>query len=100
LEPNYEQIARMTKMIGASLPQRLLAELEARHDEPEAIAELGVAYSALQCAELLANGAPGVHFYTLNKSPATRAVLSALLAMRAAWDRSLPGARTALIASR
>lgn len=77
---NYEQIARMTKMCGASIPPRLLAELEARRNEPEAVTDLGVAYTALQCADLLARGAPGIHFYTLNQSPATRAVVSALLA--------------------
>lgn len=80
---NYEAIGNMTKMSGARLPQRLLAELEARHDEPEAVTNLGIAYTALQCQELLARGAPGVHFYTLNKSPATRAVVSALIATRA-----------------
>ncbi|MBD5654192.1 MAG: methylenetetrahydrofolate reductase [NAD(P)H] [Candidatus Eremiobacteraeota bacterium] len=79
---NYDAIARMTKMSGASLPERLLSELEARAAEPDAIADLGVAYTALQCHDLLANGAPGLHFYTLNKSTATRAVVSALLAMR------------------
>jgi methylenetetrahydrofolate reductase (NADPH) len=80
---NYEQIARMTKMSGASIPQRLLAELAARSDQPEAVAELGVAFTALQCSDLLARGAPGLHFYTLNKSPATRAVVSALVATQA-----------------
>ena len=79
---NYEQIARMTKMCGARIPDRLRAELEARRDEPEAVVQLGVAYTALQCADLLARGAPGIHFYTLNQSPATRAVVSALLASR------------------
>ena len=44
----------------------------------KSVAELGVAYATLQCAELLARGAPGIHFYTLNRSPATRAILSAL----------------------
>jgi methylenetetrahydrofolate reductase (NADPH) len=80
---NYEAIARMTGMSGATIPQRLRRELDARAREPDAIAELGVAYTALQCRELLARGAPGLHFYTLNKSPATRAVVSALLATRA-----------------
>jgi methylenetetrahydrofolate reductase (NADH) len=79
---NYEQIARMTKMCGATIPGPLLAELEARAADPQAITDLGVAYSALQCSELLQRGAPGVHFYTLNRSPATRAVVSALLAAR------------------
>lgn len=77
---NYEAIARMTKMSGATMPRRLLAELEARIGEPEAVAELGVAFTTLQCRELLARGAPGLHFYTLNRSPATRAVVSALIA--------------------
>ena len=56
-------------------------------DGEEAVAELGVAYATLQCADLLARGAPGIHFYTLNKSPATRAILSALKAARP-WERA------------
>jgi methylenetetrahydrofolate reductase (NADPH) len=80
---SYQSIATMMKMNGGRIPQRLLAELEARADEPEAVVELGVAFMALQCRELLARGAPGLHFYTLNKSHATRAVVSALLAANA-----------------
>ena len=80
---SYASIATMMKMNGGRIPQRLLAELEARSDQPEAVAELGVAFMALQCRELLSRGAPGLHFYTLNKSPATRAVVSALLAANA-----------------
>ncbi|MBC5811039.1 MAG: methylenetetrahydrofolate reductase [NAD(P)H] [Candidatus Eremiobacteraeota bacterium] len=85
---NYGQIARIAKMCGASMPERLHFELEARADQPEAVAELGVSYCTLQCADLLARGAPGIHFYTLNRSPATRAVLSALLAARNMWQPS------------
>ncbi|MBD5634494.1 MAG: methylenetetrahydrofolate reductase [NAD(P)H] [Candidatus Eremiobacteraeota bacterium] len=80
---NYSAIANMTKMSGATIPELLRTELEARADEPDAVADLGVAYTALQCRDLLERGAPGLHFYTLNKSPATRAVVSALLAVRA-----------------
>lgn len=89
----YEQIKRFTSLCGATIPERLMAELEARKDDPDAVADLGVAYATLQCADLLARGAPGIHFYTLNKSPATRAILSSLQAARP-WDRSLAGPAT------
>jgi methylenetetrahydrofolate reductase (NADPH) len=77
-----QQIKTITGMCGASLPPELLAQLELRSDNPDAVAELGVSYATLQCAELLARGAPGIHFYTLNRSPATRAILSALKLLR------------------
>ena len=72
------QIKTITGMCGASIPQLLLEALEWRAADRDAILQLGVAYATLQCAELLARGAPGIHFYTLNRSPATRAILSAL----------------------
>src|SRR5919205_4670019 len=75
---NVAQIRRFTQMCGASIPPGLLRELELRAHEPEAVADFGVAYATMQCADLLANGAPGIHFYTLNRSPSTRAILSAL----------------------
>ena len=78
---DYRQIQRFTEMCGSEIPARLRGELERRSDEPEAVLDLGVAYATLQCADLLARGAPGVHFYTLNRSPATRAVCSALRAV-------------------
>jgi methylenetetrahydrofolate reductase (NADPH) len=78
---NFEQIKRFTTLCGASIPGALNEQLESRNEEGgEAVAELGVAYATLQCADLLARGAPGIHFYTLNKSPATRSILSALRA--------------------
>ena len=72
------QVQRMASMCGASIPAGLNSELAAREDNAEAMLDFGVAYATLQCAELLAGGAPGIHFYTLNRSPATRAILSAL----------------------
>ncbi|MEI6663703.1 MAG: methylenetetrahydrofolate reductase [NAD(P)H] [Actinomycetes bacterium] len=75
---NVAQITRIAELCGSDLPAALQSELEARADNPEAVQEFGVAYATLQCAELLAGGAPGIHFYTLNRSPATRAILSAL----------------------
>jgi methylenetetrahydrofolate reductase (NADPH) len=83
---NVGQIKTITGMCGASIPQKLLKALEWREDDPSAILQLGVAYATLQCAELLARGAPGIHFYTLNRSPATRAILSALNLLRP-WVR-------------
>jgi methylenetetrahydrofolate reductase (NADPH) len=78
---------RACSLSGAKLPGQLLEQLHAREDSPEGVLDFGVAYATLQCAELLHFGAPGVHFYTLNRSPATRAILSALKLMRP-WDRS------------
>src|SRR5215218_7820351 len=83
------QIKRITGMCGATIPGGLLRELELRGDQPGSVTDLGVAYATLQCADLLANGAPGIHFYTLNRSPATRAILSALRLM-APWRGAVP----------
>lgn len=87
---NYKQLARITTMCGASLPEYVLGELEERQASDEAVAEFGVAYATMQCADLLAHGAPGIHFYTLNRSPATRAILSALKLWRP-WDAEHTG---------
>jgi methylenetetrahydrofolate reductase (NADPH) len=84
---NYGQIHRFTDMCGASIPDDLERQLNGRADDPEAVAELGVAYATLQCSDLLARGAPGIHFYTLNPSPATRAILAALRAAHP-WTRA------------
>jgi methylenetetrahydrofolate reductase (NADPH) len=84
---NYKQIKTITGMCGATIPAELNRELDERAEDPEAVAELGTAYAALQCNDLLARGAPGIHFYTLNKSPATRAILAALRAAHP-WTRA------------
>jgi methylenetetrahydrofolate reductase (NADPH) len=85
---NFEQVKRFTTMCGSAIPPALHEQLEARNAEgEEAVTELGVAYATLQCADLLERGAPGIHFYTLNKSPATRAILSALKSARP-WERA------------
>ena len=76
-------------MCGSRIPDGLLRELELRGDQPGSVTDLGVAYATLQCADLLANGAPGIHFYTLNRSPATRAILTALRLM-APWRNAVP----------
>jgi len=83
---NVGQITRFTSKIGATIPEALLDALRSRESDPEAVLQLGVAWATLQCAELLEGGAPGVHFFTMNRSPATRAILSAVRAARP-WDR-------------
>jgi methylenetetrahydrofolate reductase (NADPH) len=85
---DFGQIKRITGMCGAAIPDALLRELELRGDQSGSVTDLGVAYATLQCADLLANGAPGIHFYTLNRSPATRAILSALRLM-APWRQAV-----------
>jgi methylenetetrahydrofolate reductase (NADPH) len=80
------QIKTITGMCKASIPQQLLDALERRANDRDAVLQLGVAYATLQCAQLLAGGAPGIHFYTLNRSSATRAILSALRLL-APWVR-------------
>jgi methylenetetrahydrofolate reductase (NADPH) len=92
---NVDQIKRFTQMCGASIPGPLLDQLELRRDDPDAVIQFGVAYATLQCADLLARGAPGIHFYTLNKSPATRAILSALRTLRP-WEAGPPGVTSGL----
>lgn len=79
------QIERMAAMCGASIPDGLRRELHLREESAEGVLDFGVAYATLQCAELLAAGAPGIHFYTLNRSPATRAILGALKLTRP-WE--------------
>ena len=59
--------------------------------------DLGVAYASMQALELLHAGVSGVHFYTLNRSPATRAIVSSLLAA-SAWRPAF--ARPSVITTR
>jgi methylenetetrahydrofolate reductase (NADH) len=75
---NVEQIARMTKMCGASIPEGLMKELDKRKNEPERVHELGVVHATIQALGLIQGGAPGIHFYTLNHSSATRDILTAM----------------------
>jgi methylenetetrahydrofolate reductase (NADPH) len=77
---NVDQIERFTALCGAHIPAGFSAALRARRDDPDSALQLGVAWAALQCADLLRGGAPGIHFYTLNRSTATRAILAALRA--------------------
>ncbi len=77
-------IERMTKLSGATLPPALHAELQRLRNDDAAVGALGIAQTTAQAVELLHGGAPGIHFYTLNQSPATRIILTALKAARLA----------------
>jgi methylenetetrahydrofolate reductase (NADPH) len=82
----FAQTKRICELCDAAIPPQLEAAFQAAGGEPEREFELGIAYAAQQCAELLIAGAPGIHFYALNRAPATRAVLGALKASRP-WER-------------
>jgi methylenetetrahydrofolate reductase (NADPH) len=71
---SVNQTKRFTKMCGASIPAALLAKIEAVEDDAEAVRQVGMYHAARQCEQLLAEGVAGLHFYTLNRSTATRAV--------------------------
>ena len=75
---NVAQVERFTKMCGASLPEDLLGRLRPVKEDPGAVMATGIEYAITQCRALLEGGAPGLHFYTLNKSHATRSILAAL----------------------
>jgi methylenetetrahydrofolate reductase (NADPH) len=81
----YRQIARISELCEAKIPVALAEAMEAAGGDERVEFELGVAYAAQQCAELLREGAPGIHFYALNRWPATRAILAALQAARP-WE--------------
>jgi methylenetetrahydrofolate reductase (NADPH) len=90
---SFEQTKRICKLCDAAIPAPLEAAFEAAGGDVEHEFELGIAYAAQQCSELLIAGAPGIHFYALNKAPATRAVLGALRAARP-WERTRGDAET------
>ncbi|MFQ5852341.1 MAG: methylenetetrahydrofolate reductase [NAD(P)H] [Candidatus Binatia bacterium] len=77
---NVAQIKRFTQMCGARIPPKLLVDLEAAEGNREAVIQTGILHATNQCEDLLRRGAPGIHFYTLNKSLATRTILSNLKA--------------------
>jgi methylenetetrahydrofolate reductase (NADPH) len=75
---NVRQIQRMAQLSGAAFPADLAERLLAVEDNPEAVRQIGVDTATKLCARLLAGGAPGLHFYTLNRSTATREIYRAL----------------------
>ena len=75
---NYTQIVRFSAMCGAIIPNWLHTRMQPLVDDAEATKAAGIDIAAGQCTELLAHGAPGLHFYTLNKSAATIAICGKL----------------------
>jgi methylenetetrahydrofolate reductase (NADPH) len=72
------QIKKITTLCGAALPPALVSELDARGTDDEAMTLSGIDYATRQCEELLREGVPGLHFYTLNKARATSAIVKNL----------------------
>jgi methylenetetrahydrofolate reductase (NADPH) len=75
---NVAQIERMAALSGAAFPAELAAELHAVEHDPDAVRRIGVDAATSMCDRLLAEGAPGLHFITLNRSTATREIWSRL----------------------
>jgi methylenetetrahydrofolate reductase (NADPH) len=74
----YKQIKRFVDMASTSFPADLLEKLESNQDNSEKVYQIGVNYAIKQCIDLLEQGAPGIHFYTLNKSRAAVEVFESL----------------------
>jgi methylenetetrahydrofolate reductase (NADPH) len=79
---NVRQIQRFAQLSGAAFPPDLAARLHAVEDDPAAVRAIGVEVATNLCRELLAGGAPGIHFYTLNRSTATREIYANLADLR------------------
>ena len=75
---NGAQIKKFTALCGARIPAPLAARLDELGDDDAAVMQFGIEYATQQCADLLRNGAPGIHFYTLNKAHSTTQVLKNL----------------------
>jgi methylenetetrahydrofolate reductase (NADPH) len=75
---NVAQIKKFTAMCGAGMPDNMLADLDPIDDNPDLVTQYGIDWSTHQCRELLAAKVDGLHFYTLNKSKATRQIVENL----------------------
>ena len=75
---NVRQITRFAELSGTPLPAGVATRLRAVENDPAAVREVGVEIAVELCQQLLDEGAPGLHFFTLNRSTATREVYAAL----------------------
>jgi methylenetetrahydrofolate reductase (NADPH) len=78
---------RFCKLCKARIPEGFDRQLETLGGDADAERQFGIAYATRQCEELLAAGAPGIHFFTINRHTSTRAILGALRAARP-WERA------------
>ena len=81
---SVRQIKRFTTMCGASIPQELLDKIESVEDDAEAVRHIGMYHATRQCHDLIGQGVAGIHFYTLNRSTATRAIFQEIKSARTA----------------
>ena len=75
---NTAQIKRFTTLCGAQMPAKMMERLEQLAEDDEAVTQYGIEYATRQVDELLRQGAPGIHFYTLNKTRSTTQILKNL----------------------
>ena len=94
-----ENLARMAELaLGARFPARLLRAIGRCDDDPEAVAKVGIHWATEQCRDLLDNQVRGIHFYTLNRSDATRQIYENLgVKDSAGLERRLPIAVVPLV---
>ncbi len=76
---NIEQINKFSELCGCTIPDDLKLRVGHVKNEPESIRKIGIEHAINQGKDLLKNGAPGLHFYTLNKSSATQEIFKALI---------------------
>lgn len=76
---SYNQIKRFTQMSGAAIPEALVDKMNTYKDDPDKTYQIGMDFAIQQCRDLLLMGAPGLHFYTLNKSRATIEIFETLM---------------------
>jgi methylenetetrahydrofolate reductase (NADPH) len=75
---NFSQIDRFSVMCNAILPSDTVSKMEIFRDNPSEVENIGIEFAIAQCHDLLSNNVRGLHFYTLNRSPATLKIYKAL----------------------
>ena len=84
---SVRQIKRFTQMCGATIPAILLEKIESVEDDVQAVRHLGMYHATRQCHDLIEQQTPGIHFYTLNRSTATRAIFQEIKSTLATWKK-------------